>query len=420
LKRFLIDDKSFATRISTLADISSQENLEETFARAALSMLTEPGDSFAGFMTQHLGSAKLLEFEIARVDTDVFKSALAQVDALEDAIVKFGDFDVSHGEARERWSSRLNLAALSAALDIALAVGAKILTPASNHWPALLNDLEFSTPHCMWVRSQNLSAIEELPALAVVGSRVSSAYGEWVTSEIVSDATARGMSIVSGGAYGIDSIAHRAALAQNQFTVAFMAGGIDRLYPSGNEEMLQAIGRQGALIAEQAPGASPTKWRFLQRNRLIAALGRATVVVEAGIRSGALNTVTHAQSLQRPIGAVPGAITSQASAGCNQLLRAGGAEMICSVSDAADLALGKQGWFQPQLGGLGGFETRALDAMNSRPQSDLAIASRAGLTHKEIAIALGQLSLLGFVEQTDRGWVKLPLEREQRTKASGK
>lgn len=419
MKRFLINDKSFATRTSQLAEVDNRDQLEEIFARAALSLLTEPGDGFAGFMTQHIGAAKLLELEIARAETSVLKSELARVDALDDAVAKFGAFETSHSEARERWAARLNLGVLSTSLDAALTVGATLLTPLSEMWPNSLNDLEFSMPHCLWVRSQNLDAISAMPALAIVGSRVSSSYGEWVTSEIVSDSTARGLSIVSGGAYGIDSIAHRTALAQNQFTVAFMAGGIDRLYPSGNTEMLEAIARQGALIAEQAPGASPTKWRFLQRNRLIAALGQATVVVEAGYRSGALNTVTHAQNLQRPIAAVPGAITSQASAGCNQLIRAAGAEMICSVSDAADLALGKQGWFQPELGGLGAFETRALDAMNTRPQSDLAIASRAGLTHKEIACALGQLSLLGFVEQTDRGWVKLPLEREQRTKASG-
>ncbi len=233
-----------------------------------------------------------------------------------------------------------------------------------------------------------------------------------MTSEIVADCSARDLAIVSGGAYGVDAMAHRSALACGQNTVAVMAGGIDRLYPSGNTSLLEKVIDAGVLVAEQAPGASPTKWRFLQRNRLIAALGSATIVVEAGFRSGALNTVSHAKQIDRPIGVVPGAITSQSSAGCNKLIAAGLVSSICAPTDAADLALGTQGWFQPELSGLGALETRALDAMTAKPSDSGKIAANAGLTHKELTIALGQLSLLGFVEQTDKGWVKLPLERE--------
>jgi DNA processing protein len=235
----------------------------------------------------------------------------------------------------------------------------------------------------------------------------------------VADASNRNLAIVSGGAYGIDAIAHRAAIAHQQSTVAFMAGGIDRMYPSGNTALLDKVIEFGAVVAEQAPGASPTKWRFLQRNRLIAALGQATVVVEAGLRSGALNTISHAIDLGRPVAAVPGPITSQTSAGCNRLLSQGLASAICQPTDAADLALGRQGWFQPELESLGAFETRALDAFGRQALSAQQIGAKAGLTTKETAIALGQLSLLGFVEQRDSGWVKLPLEREQRPDSIG-
>jgi DNA processing protein len=253
-----------------------------------------------------------------------------------------------------------------------------------------------------------------------VGSRNSTSYGEWVASEIVADSTSRGLAIVSGGAYGIDAIAHRSALALDEVTIAFMAGAIDRLYPSGNAAIFERITKRGVLLAEQAPGASPTKWRFLQRNRLIAALGEATIVVEAGQRSGALNTVTHALALGREVGVIPGAITSQSSAGCNRLISEGLVTSICQTSQAADLALGSAGWFQQELAGLGAFETRALDALDFRAMPESRVASRAGLTSRELAIALGQLSLLGLVKQTDKGWLKLPLENEQRAEAGGK
>lgn len=419
MRQFKVDDSSFAKRIEDLAASQSEEQVDDAFARATLSLITEPGDRFAGVLTQVLSASKLLEFELTGGSTSSLQTLLKERGALEEVQALFPELHESHREARERWTARLNLGELSNALDAAIRVNSKLLTPESDYWPANLDHLQFSTPHCLWVRGVDLEPFAVQPAISIVGSRVSSSYGEWVASEIVTDCSVRGLAIVSGGAYGIDAIAHRSSLAQGQYTVAFMAGGIDRLYPSGNAELLERIAKNGAIVAEQAPGASPTKWRFLQRNRLIAALGAATVVVEAGARSGALNTVTHAQELGRPVGAVPGAITAQGSAGCNRLIAQAAAEVICKVSDAANLVFGEAGWFQPELYGLGALETRALDAMSDRAQADMRIASRAGLTHKEVAIALGQLSLLGFVEQRDKGWVKLPLEREQSAKTIG-
>jgi DNA processing protein len=298
-------------------------------------------------------------------------------------------------------------------------VKARLLIPRNALWPEQLNDLAGAAPHCLWYRSNLVALPTDFAAISIVGSRNSTSYGDWVTSEIVSDCATRGLAVVSGGAYGIDATAHRSALANDEETIAFLAGGIDRLYPSGNAALFEKVIDRGVVFAEQAPGASPTKWRFLQRNRLIAAMSPATIVIEAGQRSGALNTVSHAIELGRSVGAVPGPITSQSSAGCNRLLSEGLVSSICAPSDAANLALGKSGWFQPELGGLGAYETRALDAMGSRPLSENLLANRAGLTSKETSIALGQLSLLGFVKQTDRGWLKLPLESEQRSETGG-
>ncbi len=148
----------------------------------------------------------------------------------------------------------------------------------------------------------------------------------------------RGFAIVSGGAYGIDGMAHRAALASDGTTIAFLAGGIDRFYPLGHESLLTRIAQTGAVVSELPCGAAPTKWRFLQRNRLIAAASQATVVLEAGIRSGSLNTAGHAAALGRPLGAVPGPVTSPASAGCHRLLREFDAMCVVDADQMAELA----------------------------------------------------------------------------------
>lgn len=416
MKRFNISDKSIESIIAQL--LIGDDNLEDAFARATFSVLTEPGDRFAGALLAAFSAAEVLEFEVQKLSPISIQNRLRAEGQLAEIEESFGDFQISYSEARERWRPRLQLAEVSKALALAVKVKAKLILPESEHWPAQLSDLQLAAPHCLWIRSKSGSVALQQNSISIVGSRISTSYGEWVTSEIVSDCSARELAIVSGGAYGIDAMAHRSAIACGQNTIAVLAGGIDRLYPSGNASLLEKAIDSGALIAEQAPGASPTKWRFLQRNRLIAALGNATIVVEAGFRSGALNTVTHAKQLDRPIGVVPGAITSQASAGCNILIAEGLVSSICSPTQAADLALGKQGWFQPELEGLGALETRALDGMASKALAASQIAAKAGLTTKELTIALGQLTLLGFVEQTDSGWVKLPLEREQSTDTS--
>ncbi|MDF2576486.1 MAG: dprA, partial [Agromyces sp.] len=158
-------------------------------------------------------------------------------------------------------------------------------------------------------------------SIALVGARAATGYGEHVTMEASAGLVDRGFAIVSGGAYGIDGMAHRAALASRGVTVAFLAGGVDRFYPLGHEALLARIADTGAVVSELPCGSAPTKWRFLQRNRLIAAAADATVVLEAGMRSGSLNTAGHAAALGRPLGAVPGPVTSPASAGCHRLLR---------------------------------------------------------------------------------------------------
>ena len=419
MKRFLVNDARVASLVSRLSDSATEGEIECVFARATFSLITEPGDRFAGALMASLSPEVLLDLLLNRASTSEVLSKLKEADGTQELLGRVNDFDSAYSDALQRWTPRLKLVDVIAALDLADKHKAKILTPLSQRWPEQLDDLQESSPHCLWVKASKPEVFDFCDSLSVVGSRSATGYGEWVTSEIVADSSSRNLPIISGGAYGIDAIAHRAAIANELVTVAFMAGGIDRLYPSGNAALFAKMLERGAVVAEQAPGASPTKWRFLQRNRLIAAMSSATIVVEAGQRSGALNTVTHALELGRPVGVVPGAITSQASAGCNRLISEGLVSCICAPSEAADLALGKAGWFQPELAGLGAYETRALDAMNSKSLAPAEIASRAGLTSRETEIALGQLALQGFVKQTERGWLKLPLDNGQRAETSG-
>ncbi len=418
MNRFLVSDAKVSSLVSRLSDAKSSAEIERTFACATFSLITEPGDRFAGSLIASLSPEVLLELLLARASKSETLARLKDAGRLDETLSLFEDFETSFSDAIQRWRPRLKLPDVMSALDLADKHDSKLLTSESDHWPKQLNDLQDAAPHCLWVRCSKIENIQFADAISVVGSRNATGYGEWVTSEIVSDSSSRNLPVISGGAYGIDAIAHRSAIANDLVTVAFMAGGIDRLYPSGNASLFENMFQRGAVIAEQAPGASPTKWRFLQRNRLIAAMSSATIVVEAGQRSGALNTVTHALELGRPVGVVPGPITSQSSAGCNRLIGEGLVTSICTPSAAADLALGKAGWFQPELEGLGAYETRALDAMNSKSLAQAAIASKAGLTSREVEIALGQLALLGLVKQTDRGWLKLPLDHGQRIEAS--
>jgi DNA processing protein len=197
----------------------------------------------------------------------------------------------------------------------------------------------YDQPTCLFVQG-NVSLLRSTAStLAVVGARAATAYGAQVTTDLVSWAAELHVgTIISGAAYGIDAAAHRAALAHGMLTVAVLAGGLDRYYPSGNASLIRRIVDDGgAVVSELPPGSPPTKFRFLARNRLIAALSDALVVTEAGFRSGSLNAAGHAQSQGVPLGAVPGSIHSTTSAGCHRLLREYGAQLIADRPDLARL-----------------------------------------------------------------------------------
>lgn len=293
-------------------------------ARAAWSTITEPGDTTAGILTRHAGHAVALEALTAGRDTLLAALAAAGVD---------GD-EAEHAAAR--WLPRHNARLIDQALEVAARHGITLIDPATI--PGL-NDLGDAAPHVIWARGSITPLTRDLPErVALIGARAATSYGEHVTGEIAADLAGRGIVIVSGAAYGIDAAAHRSALAAGGSTVAWLAGGADRPYPAGNSDLIARIAdRGGAIASEVAPGSAPTRWRFLARNRLIAATSAATVVVEAGARSGSLTTAHHAANLGRPIGAVPGPITSAASTGCHRLIREADAYLVTSADEAYEL-----------------------------------------------------------------------------------
>lgn len=251
----------------------------------------------------------------------------------------------------------------------------------------------------------------QLPlVIALVGARAATGYGEHVTMEASAGLVDLGYTIVSGAAYGIDGMAHRAALASSGQTVAFLAGGVDRFYPSGHDALLTRIVDAGAVVSELPCGSQPTKWRFLLRNRLIAAASQATVVVEAGWRSGSLNTAGHAAALGRPLGAVPGPVTSAASAGCHRLIREFDAICVTNAAEMAELsprqALASTPASVP-ADELSSTRLRVFDAMSSRSARPIAdIAARAGLSIASVQAVLGEAELGGLAAERERGWLR--------------
>lgn len=389
------------------ADDVGGASMRDRFALAAWSGVAEPGDRTAGALVRALGPSPALQALLDREEP----SRVADRARASGADVT--DSDVA--EAFGRWTPRLHAGGSVLALQQAVRFGMRLVTPDDDAWPTQLDDLGDHAPRVLWARGDvgRLAALRR--SIALVGARAATSYGETVAVEASAGLVDRGFAIVSGAAYGIDGAAHRAALASSGLTVAVLAGGLDRFYPLGHETLLEHVVRDGAAVAEVPPGTPPTKWRFLQRNRVIAALSAATVVLEAGVRSGSLNTAGHAAALGRALGAVPGPVTSPASAGCHRLVREYGAELVTTPREMAQLVDGPDD-LAATLPGLdrvgpagdgGGDVVRVLDALSDRAaRSADDLARRAGLAPATVRSVLGVLALEGRVTERERGWVR--------------
>jgi DNA processing protein len=381
---------------------------DERLARATLSAIAEPGTALLGALVARLGAL----------------GAVAAVRAGSPP----GDL-VTGDRARHRlaeqlasWRIRLRAADPVADLTVCDKLGGRLVCPGDAEWPTQLDNLGDARPHALWLRGPGDLRFGCLRSVALVGARAASSYGLRVAADLAAELSDRGWTVVSGGAMGIDAAAHRGALAADGDTVAVFANGIDAPYPARNDGLFAEMARRALLLSESPPGTHPTRLRFLVRNRVIAALTRGTLVIEAAARSGALNTAAHARKLDRAVMAVPGPITSRASVGCHKLLRdtpparcvTNAAEIIEEVGQfGADLAPEPRGPVHPR-DALEPTTRQVLEAIPARCGAGPAqIAVKAGVDLNTARSRLGILAAAGFIERCDQGW-RLPRTRKDR------
>ncbi len=328
----------------------------------------------------------------------------------------------------ERWSARVAEAQPEADLERAAAAGARFVIPGDDEWPeqvevladAGLQSRRGGVPFGLWVRGTAHLRQTLAKSVAVVGARACSSYGEHAASELAAGLADEGVTVVSGGAYGIDAAAHRGALASGGLTVAILACGVDVSYPKSNTTLFDRIAETGLLVSELPPSCSPTKLRFLARNRLIAATTLGTVVVEAAVRSGALNSAGWAEQCGRQVLAVPGPITSRMSEGVHLLIRERNAALATNVADILEAIspLGTHVTTYPHApanptDNLDHDLSRTLDAVPVlRPAHATRIATAAGLDLETTQECLETLTEAHLIEYTPTGWRLSPTHRQ--------
>ena len=268
--------------------------MDDLQARVILSLYATPGDEKVGALVSEFGAVNAIEKLIAGQGS---KNLVAKLKA---------------SDVNKDFSQVMKKTEIS---------GSTIITPDHICWPSNLADLDFATPFCLWTKGDLSVLLQTKTAVAIVGARAATSYGERIAAEIGSTLGEWGTPSISGGAFGIDAAAHRGSLAAGGVTIAVLACGIDIAYPAAHHGLFDRITESGLLISESPPGGLPLKNKFLTRNRIIAALSKEVVVVEAALRSGSLSTANWANALGRKVWGVPGPITSPTSAGVHQGIR---------------------------------------------------------------------------------------------------
>ncbi|MEU5254220.1 DNA-processing protein DprA [Streptomyces longwoodensis] len=363
---------------------------DERAARVFLGRVIEPGDEVAGRWVRETGA----------------RGAVRQ-------LLRGGDQGAPAGVSERRWAGlRARAGTADAARDLALAAtaGLRFVCPGDTEWPGTLDDLGDARPLGLWVRGSPSLRMWALRSVAVVGARACTEYGAHMATTLAAGLAERGWVVVSGGAYGVDGAAHRGALGAGGATVAVLACGVDRPYPRGHAGLIHRIAEQGLVVGELPPGEHPTPSRFVLRNRVIAALTRGTVVVEAAYRSGSLVTARAARRLGRHTMGVPGPATSALSAGVHELLR-GEAVLVTDAAEVVEL-VGDMGELAPERRGpvlprdlLDPAARRVLAALPGRRAAPADEVARGAQTTEDDAVArLYELRALGYVERLGDGW----------------
>lgn len=366
-------------------------SIDDRLARVALSHIFEPGDQHLVRLASQLGAARLYDELLTG----------------------------QHNTAQVDIGARLRRIDPARILEIGQRRGLRYIIPGDDEWPDQLDPLDHvvalydrtGVPMGLWVRGPlRLDVLTK--SVAIVGSRTATTYGNDAAAHIAAEVGRAGYAVVSGAAYGIDFAAHRGALAVGAPTAAVLACGADRIYPPRHDRLFEILASEGAVISEVGPGLPPTRLRFLTRNRIIAGLGRGTVVVEAARRSGALNTANWTARLSRPVMGVPGAVTSASSEGVHRLLRDGAATLVTSGAEVLEM-VAPVGEYLPleepaperPRDRLTLREQRVLDAVPVGAAAPVdSIAHSAGMGLIAVQSALTALGDRGLVSFAGNGW----------------
>lgn len=301
--------------MSTLTDLAK----DERSPRMVLTIVGTPNDVSTGNLLARVGA----------VDTVAFIQSSAEIPGMDEVQAAV-------------WREQARIRASAETIAYRLAEGEQyysFITPLDAEWPVQLSDLGSRAPYGLWARGSTDQLAGGVRTMVTFdGLRAATGYGEEAARSMAGELAYAGYTVVSGGAYGIEGTAHRGAMAAGGGTIAVLASGVDRTYPSGHADLFERIRQNGVVVSEHAPGVAPTRQRFLDRSRLLAAFSETTVIVEAGARSGSIRTGAEARDLGRTVGAVPGPITSSASTGTNLLLQQGRAHLVTNAADIRDLA----------------------------------------------------------------------------------
>lgn len=365
---------------------------DDRLARVALGALGEPGDPRLVSLVAELGAVAVRDHLAAERDLGGL---------LTDVAARLETIDPARDLGR------------------AARLGIRFVVPGDDEWPAQVDQLLVTEtlnerggpPLGLWAKGPlRLDDLEQ--SVAVVGSRSATTYGTSVAAEIGAITARAGFTVVSGAAFGIDQAAHRGALAVGGRSVAVLACGVDRAYPAAHRALLDHLAETGCVVSELAPGRSPTRIRFLSRNRLIAAMTRGTVVVEAAVRSGALSTAGWASRLHRPVMGVPGPVTAAQSEGVHQLIRRGAATLVTRGDEVLEMVGGSGEHLVEVPRG----RVVARDRLSQRHQQVLdavpvvraaaadSIARTAGIGLMEVRSSLATLQRQGFVDGAEGRW----------------
>lgn len=368
----------------------------DRLARVTLSCGVEPGDGTTSSLVRQMGAVR----------------------ALEQSLVSTSDTGVA-----ERLAERLAQADPGRLLEQAARCGIRFVVPGDPEWPTGLDQLDDAitvegfggTPPGIWVKGP-MPLTELATSVAVVGSRAASVYGAEMTRTICQHLALAHVPVVSGGALGIDFEAHDSTLLADGVSAAVLACGVDRVYPAQNRRLLHHLAAEFAVVSEQPPGSAPTRPRFLARNRLIAAMTTGTVLVEAALRSGALNTAGWAESMSRQVMCVPGPVTSYTSQGVNNFIRDGrgtvvtrGAEVLELIGAAGEHLVEPLRGEQRRRDELTPVERQVVEWVPvSEPARVDSISRLSGLHIRTTEGALRRLQSKGFVHLGDQGWRLAP------------